>query len=161
MILSTPSMVVQCRRQKLVNYKPSLLLFYSHRLYLIFFSSKMDAKRQRVLVRKAIAVCKQKKQESGLAPNVAPKSTLKKKNNAKEDHSSKKRMGQPIWEQQPKASLPPPPFRHEAEKGLMTGKGLVAPSPIQRLVTHKDYAMEMVTSIIMEIELDLCGENSL
>lgn len=43
----------------------------------------------------------------------------------------------------------------------MTGKGLVAPSPIQRLVTHKDYAMEMVTSIIMEIELDLCGENSL
>ena len=39
----------------------------------------------------------------------------------------------------------------------MTGKGLVDLDPVQRLVTHKDYTVEMVTSIIKETDLDLCG----
>ena len=39
----------------------------------------------------------------------------------------------------------------------MTGKGPVGPNPIPRLVTHKDYAVEMVTSIIKETNLDSCG----
>ena len=37
---------------------------------------------------------------------------------------------------------------------------LPPPPPVQRLVTHKDYVVEMVTSIIKETDLDLCGEHS-
>ena len=42
----------------------------------------------------------------------------------------------------------------------MTGKGPIAPNPIQRLVTHKDYAIEMVSLIIKETNLDPYGEHS-
>nr|POE62467.1 hypothetical protein CFP56_26398 [Quercus suber] len=42
----------------------------------------------------------------------------------------------------------------------MTRKGPVTLDPIQRLVTHKDYAIKMVTSIIKETDLDPCGEHS-
>ena len=40
----------------------------------------------------------------------------------------------------------------------MMGKGPVALGPIQKLVTHKDYTVEMVTSIIKETNLNPCGE---
>lgn len=43
----------------------------------------------------------------------------------------------------------------------MTRKGLIILDPIQRLVTHKDYAIEMVNSIIKETDLDPFGEHSL
>nr|POE68897.1 hypothetical protein CFP56_63154 [Quercus suber] len=42
----------------------------------------------------------------------------------------------------------------------MIEKGPVAPGPIQRLVTHKDYVVKMVSSIIKETNLDPCGEHS-
>nr|POF10384.1 hypothetical protein CFP56_61452 [Quercus suber] len=42
----------------------------------------------------------------------------------------------------------------------MTGKCPVAPNPIQRLITHKDYAVEMVNSIINETDLDPCVAQS-
>ena len=37
----------------------------------------------------------------------------------------------------------------------MMGKG-----PVQRLVIHKDYVVEMVTSIIKETNLNVCGEHT-
>lgn len=43
----------------------------------------------------------------------------------------------------------------------MTGKGLVASDPIRRMETHKDYAIEMINSIIKETDLDSCGEHTL
>ena len=43
----------------------------------------------------------------------------------------------------------------------MTRKGPIAPNLVQRLVTHKDYVVEMVTSIIKETNLDLCGGHTL
>ena len=43
----------------------------------------------------------------------------------------------------------------------MTRKGLIILDPIQRLVTHKDYAIEMVNSIIKEMDLDPSSEHSL
>lgn len=43
----------------------------------------------------------------------------------------------------------------------MTRKCPVAPNPIQRLITHKDYAVEMVNSIINETDLDPCAAQSL
>lgn len=42
----------------------------------------------------------------------------------------------------------------------MTGKGPVIFDPVHRLVTHKDYAVEMFNSIIKETNLDPCGEHS-
>nr|POE73970.1 hypothetical protein CFP56_56655 [Quercus suber] len=39
----------------------------------------------------------------------------------------------------------------------MTGKGPVDPYPVHRLINHKDYAVEVVTSIIKETDLDPCG----
>lgn len=43
----------------------------------------------------------------------------------------------------------------------MMGKSLVVFGPIQRLVTHKDYAVEMINSIIKGANLDACGEHTL
>ena len=43
----------------------------------------------------------------------------------------------------------------------MTRKGLVILDPVQSLVTHKDYAIEMVNSIIKEMDMDVCGEHTL
>nr|POE75054.1 hypothetical protein CFP56_15843 [Quercus suber] len=91
---------------------------------------------------------------------MAPKATFNRKNNTKDDRLSKKGTGQLIREKQRKALSSPPPPRHGAGKGLMTGKGLIAPSPIQRLVTYKDYAIEMVSSIIKETDMDPYGEHS-
>nr|POE95946.1 hypothetical protein CFP56_47041 [Quercus suber] len=92
---------------------------------------------------------------------MALKVTLKRKNNIKDDHLSKKGTVQLIREQQQKASSPLLPPLYGAEKGLMIGKGPVALSPVQRLVTYKDYVIEMVSLIIKETDLDPCGEHSL
>ena len=43
----------------------------------------------------------------------------------------------------------------------MTGKGPAVHGPVQRLVTHNDYAIEMVNSIIKEMDMDVCGEHTL
>ena len=107
-------------------------------------------------MRKAVAACKQEEQASRSTPNVGHKAIHKRKPNTKDDRPSKKGTGPLIEEQQQKA-LSPIPSCHEAGKGLMTRKGLVALDPIQRLVTHKDYAVEMVITIIKETNLDPCG----
>ena len=52
---------------------------------------------------------------------------------------------------------PLPPPRHGVGKGLMIGKGPVAPDPASRLFTHKDYAIEMVNLITQETDLDPCS----
>lgn len=40
------------------------------------------------------------------------------------------------------------------------GKGPIISNPVCRLVTHKDYTVEMVSSIIKEMDLGPCGELS-
>ena len=99
-----------------------------HITHLIAFL-EMDIGRQRVLVRKAAAAHKQQEQASGSTPNMGPKAILKRKLNTKDDYLAKKGTGPLIGEQQQKAPLPPPP-RHGSRKGLMTGRGPVAPNPI-------------------------------
>lgn len=89
----------------------------------------MDISKQRALVRKAVTARKQQEQALGLAPNVGPKNTLKRKPNAKVDHPSKKGTSPLIGEQQQKDLSPPPP-RHGTGKGLMMGKAPIAPDPI-------------------------------
>ena len=59
---------------------------------------EMDIGRQKALVRKATATRKQQEQTLGLAPNVGPKTTLKRKPNTKDDCPSKKVIGPLIGE---------------------------------------------------------------
>ena len=40
----------------------------------------------------------------------------------------------------------------------MTTSGFVVQDPNRRLLTHKDYALEMVESIIRDKDVDLCVE---
>ena len=143
------------RHHKSLCSSTSVFTPFIHITPLIAFS-EMDIGKQRALVRKPAAARKQQEQASGSASNVGLKAILKRKPNTKDDRLSRKRMGPLIGEQQQKASSPPP-ARHGVGKGLMTGKGPVGPNPIPRLVTHKDYAVEMVTSIIKETNLDSCG----
>ena len=42
----------------------------------------------------------------------------------------------------------------------MTWKGPVALGAIRRILTHKDYAVEMVNSIIKETDLDPCADQT-
>lgn len=51
-------------------------------------------------------------------------------------------------------------MHHGVGKGLMVGKGPVNASLIQWLVMHKDYVVEVVNSIIKEMDLDPCGEHA-
>ena len=42
----------------------------------------------------------------------------------------------------------------------MLAHGPVVSGPIQRLVSHREYAVEMVNSIIKDTNLDKCGEHA-
>lgn len=44
--------------------------------------------------------------------------------------------------------------------GLMTTHGLVVLGPVQRLVSHKEFTIEMVNLIIRETDLDECGNHA-
>ena len=78
------------------------------------------------------------------------------KNDAKDNHPPKKGMGPSVGDKQQNSSSPLPP-RHCTGKGLKTGKGPITLDPIQRLVTHKDYVVEMVNLIIKETDLHPYG----
>ena len=80
-----------CHRKSLC---PSTSAFTpsTHITHLIAFS-EMDIGRQRALVRKVATARKQQEHALGLAPNVGPKATLKRKLNTKDDRPSKKETG--------------------------------------------------------------------
>lgn len=43
----------------------------------------------------------------------------------------------------------------------MTSKGPVVSDTVQRLITHKEYVVEMVNSIIKKTNLDPCGVHTM
>ena len=55
----------------------------------------------------------------------------------------------------------PSPSCHGVGKGLMTAQGLITSGSIQRLVSHKEYAVEMVHSIIKDTNMDECGKHGI
>ena len=55
--------------------------------------------------------------------------------------------------------LTPPKPSHRASKGLITTSGPVAQGPNRRLLTHKDYTIEMMESIIRDKDVDPCAES--
>lgn len=114
----------------------------------------MEAGRQRALVRKATVAHKQQQGGSSTSAfKVVTKETLKRKNDGKDDRLNKKGTSSFVGDKQSKHPSPPKPS-HGVRKSLMMGKGPVAPNAVCRMLTHKDYAVEMVDSIIKETDLD-------
>ena len=94
--------------------------------------------------------------ESSSTPKVVSKGATKRKNDRKEDHQSKKAFVIPA-EKIPKK---PSPLKHGAGKGLMTTPGPVTQDSERRLLTHKDYVVEMRESIIKEKDADPCASQA-
>ena len=118
----------------------------------------MEAERQRALVRASAAAHKQKEKEGTFSstPKVVIKGSSKQNSEGKDDCPLKKGPALPIGDK-PKKSSPPKPS-HGAGKGLMTAIGPVTQGTVCHILTHKEHAVEMVESIIKEIDLNLCAE---
>ena len=54
----------------------------------------------------------------------------------------------------------PSPLKHGAGKGLMTTPGPITQDSEHRLLIHKDYAVEMLESIIKEKDVDPCASQA-
>ena len=122
----------------------------------------MKAARLRAQVRATVARKKEegkgKKNEgtSLSAPKAVTKGAAKRKGDRKDDCPSKK-VSVTTGEKLTTKSSPPQP-KHEAGKGLMTTSGPIVQDPDRRLFTHKDYALEMVESIIRDKDVDPCAK---
>ena len=91
-----------------------------------------------------------------MAPKGVSKGLSKRKSEKKDDRPLKKRSVIPVGDKQKKSSPPKP--SHGVGKGLMTVTGPVTQGTIRRLLTHKEHVIEMIESIIKEMDLDLCVE---
>ena len=99
---------------------------------------------------------KEKEVPSLLAPKAVSKGSAKRKGNGKDNHQSKKVSITP-GEKLPKKPSPLKP-KHGAGKGIMTTSSPITQDPNHRLLTFKDYALEMVKSIIKDKDVDPCAE---
>ena len=90
------------------------------------------------------------------APKAVTKGAAKRNGDGKDDHPYKKVSVTPR-EKLPKKPSPPKP-RHGVGKGLMMTSGPVIQDPDCSLLTHKDYALEMVESIIRDKDVNPCAK---
>ena len=114
----------------------------------------MEAARQRV---RAVTARKKEEEktkegESLSAPKAIGKGAAKRKADGKDERSSKKASVTPGKKLPKKPSLP----KHGASKRLMMTPGPITQDSERRLLTHKDYAVKMLESIIKEKEADPC-----
>ena len=93
---------------------------------------------------------------SSSAPKVVGKGLHKRKPDWKDDRPCKK-PSVTVGDKSLK-KLTPPKTGHGVGKGLMTSLGPVVQGLDPRLLTHKDYAIEMVGSIIRDKDVDPCAE---
>ena len=84
------------------------------------------------------------------------KGTFKRKADEKDDFLSKKVSVTPRGKLPKKSS--PSKSKHGVGKGLMTTLGPITQEPDCHLLTHKDYAIEMMESIINDKDVDPCAE---
>ena len=117
----------------------------------------MEAARQRALVLTSAAARKKEKDgASTSAPKVIRKGSLKRKNEGKANRPLKK--GSVILVGNKQMKLSPSKPNHGAGKGFMTATGPVTQGTVRRLLMHKEHAVEMVESIIKDVDLDPCAE---
>jgi len=93
---------------------------------------------------------------SSLVPKAVGKGVLKRKPDRKDDRPPKKPTVT-IGDKSTKM-LTPPKTGHGVGKGLMMSPGPVAYRLDRRLLTHKNYAIEMVGPIIRDKDTDPCAE---
>ena len=86
----------------------------------------------------------------------AVRKVSKRKNDGKDDHPSKKPIVNVGGKSSKKSTLTK--IGHGVGKGLMTTSGPVTQGPDRRLLTHKDYAIKMMCSIIRDKDVDPCVE---
>ena len=117
----------------------------------------MEAAKQRV---RATAACKKEEEKAkgkegvpSSTPHSASKGSVKRKANGKDDPPSKKVAVTPKDVPSKRSS---PKSSHGARKGVMTSSGPVIEEP-RCLLTHKDYAVEGVESLIKQTDLDSCA----
>lgn len=94
-----------------------------------------------------------------LAPKVVGKAVAKRKADGKDDHPPKKTAIIP-GDQHPKKLSPRKPNHGVGKKGLMTTLGPVTQGPERHLLTHKDYAIEVMESILKNEKVDPCVEQA-
>ena len=90
------------------------------------------------------------------APKAAGKGAPKRKADGKDNRPPKKASVTP-GDKLPKKPSPPKPS-HGVGKGLMTTSGPVTQGLDCRLLTHKDYVVEVMESIIKDKGVDPCAE---
>ena len=118
----------------------------------------MKAARQRVRVattHKKEEERKAKEGASSLAPKAVAKGSAKRKANGKNDRPPKK-AAITLGDEHLKKKSPPKSSRG-AGKGVMTSSGPVIEGP-HRLLTHKDYAIEGVESLIKPTDIEPCDQ---
>ena len=123
----------------------------------------MEAARLREQVRATVARKKEenakgKEVTSSSAPKAVSKGATKRNRDGKDDHLSKKVFVTP-GEKPPKKPSPPKP-KQRVGKRLMTTSSPITQDPEHRLLTHKDYALEMMESIIRDKDVDPCVEQA-
>ena len=106
--------------------------------------------------RKEKQKAKGKEGVSSSAPKAVEKGVPKRKADEKDNPPSKKVTVTPR-DKLPKKSSPLK-LSHDTGKGLMTMSSPISQGLNHRLLTHKDYAVEMVESIIKKKDVDLCTE---
>ena len=121
----------------------------------------MEAARLRAQVRAAVAKKKEEKKtkRKGVSlstPKAIGKGASKRKADGKDDRPPKK-ASVIAGDKSLKKPMPSKPS-HGAGKGLRTTSGPVVQGLDHRLLMHKDYAVEMVESIIKDKDVDLCAE---
>lgn len=122
----------------------------------------MEATRLSVHVTAAAAHKKEeekakgKERVSSSAPKAVGKGAPKRKGDGEDECLSKKVSVTPEEKLPKKPS--PPKSKHKAGTRLMTTSGLVTQDPNRCLLTHKDYAIEIIESIIRDRDMDPCAE---
>ena len=95
---------------------------------------------------------------SSSAPKAVGKGVPKRKADWKDDCPPKKASVTPGDKFLKKPSPPKP--SHKAGKGLMMTSGPVTQGPDHHLLTHKDYVVEVIETIIKDKDMDLCVEQT-
>ena len=120
----------------------------------------MESARQRV--RAAAAAKKKQLERTGgestppSAPRPVGKVGAKRKGDGRDDRQGKKVAPTPGDTSSRRPS--PPRTAHGAGKGLMTSSGPIVQGSVRRLLTHKDYAVEVTESILKDDEMDPLAE---
>ena len=124
----------------------------------LFCVVEMESAKQRIRAAAARQNEERKAKEAGGEASSTPKAVAKvakRKPNGSDSRPSKKAAVTPADE--PLKEKSPPKPSHGAGKGVMTSTGPVSEGPC-RLLTHKEYAVGEVESLIKSTDVEPCDQ---